>query len=230
MQIRPGNFRAIALAIVALFVSGSPAVADEFADATLAIRWSQLAQDNAFAVDPSSADPFPSARGWTMMYLAMHDALNAIVPQYRQYAFFGSDATAQPIAAAAQAARDVMNHIYPTRRAENDAELAYWLNQLPDDKRKTAGVKVGTASAAAIIAARANDNMLVPSEYQLQNPLEPGDYRFVPPLEFVYRPAFGDSTPFGVGSGAEFLPTASGADQSRLRKVNQRDEGARSAA
>jgi hypothetical protein len=226
MQFRPGRFRAIVLAIVALFVSGNPAVADEFADATLVIRWSRLAQDNAFAVDPSSADPFPNARGWTMMYLAMHDALNAIVPRYRQYAFFGSDATARPIAAAAQAAREVMNHIYPTRRAENDAELAYWLNQLPDDKRKTAGVKVGTASAAAIIAARANDNMLAPGAYQLRNPLEPGDYRFVPPLEFVYRPAFGDSTPFGVGSGAEFLPEPPPALTSRAyaRSVNETKE------
>jgi hypothetical protein len=62
------------------------------------------------------------------------------------------------------------------------------------------------ASAAAIINARANDNMLVFGEYELQDPLEPGDYRFVPPLEFVYRPAFGDSTPFAIGSGAEFLP------------------------
>ena len=56
-----------------------------------------------------------------MMYLAMHDALNAIVPRFRQYAFFGTDRSAHSIAAAAQAARDVMNHIYPTRQAENDA-------------------------------------------------------------------------------------------------------------
>jgi hypothetical protein len=40
----------------------------------------------------------------------------------------------------------------------------------------------------------------------LQNPLDPGDYRFVPPLEFVYRPAFGDSIPFAIGSGADLLP------------------------
>ena len=62
------------------------------------------------------------------------------------------------------------------------------------------------ASAAAIINARAHDNMLVFGEYALQDPLEPGDYRFVPPLEFVYRPAFGDAIPFGIGSGADFLP------------------------
>ena len=85
----------------------------ELRDATVVVRWSQLAQDNAFAIDPAMTDPFPNARGWTMMYLAMHDALNAIVPTFQQYAFFGTDRSAHPIAAAAQAARDVMNHIYP---------------------------------------------------------------------------------------------------------------------
>ena len=179
----------------------------EFSDATIVVRWSQLAQDNAVAVDPATTDPFPSARGWTMMYLAMHDALNAIVPKFRQYAFFGTDTSAHPIAAAAQAARDVMNHVYPTRQAENDAELAFWLGQVPDGRSKTRGINLGIASATAIINARASDNMLVFGEYALQDPLEPGDYRFVPPLEFVYRPAFGDSTPFAIGSGAEFLPS-----------------------
>jgi hypothetical protein len=62
----------------------------EFVPATIVVRWSQLAEDNAFAVDPAISDPFPIARGWTMMYLAMHDALNAIAPKYWQYAFFGA--------------------------------------------------------------------------------------------------------------------------------------------
>jgi hypothetical protein len=64
---------------------------DDFSDATIVVRWSQLAHDNAFAIDPAMTDPLPNARGWTMMYLAMHDALNAIVPQFQQYAFFGTD-------------------------------------------------------------------------------------------------------------------------------------------
>ena len=178
----------------------------QYADATLVVRWSQLAEDNAVAIDPAFTDPFPTDRGWTMMYVAMHDALNAIVRQFRPYAFFGTDPSAHPIAAAAQAAHDVMNHIYPTRQAETDAELAFWLGQVPDGRSKTRGINLGMASAAAIINARASDNMLVSREYVLQDPLEPGDYRFVPPLEFVYRPAFGDSIPFGIGSGADFLP------------------------
>jgi hypothetical protein len=141
-----------------------------------------------------------------MMYLAMHDALNAIAPRFRQYAFFGSDTSAHPIAAAAQAAHDVMNYIYPTRQAENDAELAVWLEQVPDGAPKSSGISLGMASASTIINVRANDNMLDVGEYALQNPLEPGDYRFVPPLDFVYRPAFGNAMPFGIRSGADFLP------------------------
>ena len=57
-----------------------------------------------------------------------------------------------------------MNHIYPTRQAETDAELAFWLGQVPDGRSKTRGISLGMASAAAIINARANDNMLVPGE------------------------------------------------------------------
>jgi hypothetical protein len=180
--------------------------AEACSDPTIVIRWSQLAQDNAFAVDPQVTDPFPNARGWTMMYLAMHDALNAIEPRFRQYAFFGADDAAHPIAAAAQAAHDVMNHIYPTRQAENDAELAFWLAQVPNGSARTKGIDLGHASATAIIDARAGDDMLVAGDYALQDPLEPGDYQFVPPLEFVHRPAFGNSTPFAIGSSADYLP------------------------
>jgi hypothetical protein len=216
LTARPGR-RTLSLWIVIVLAGvGSPHAHElaqhthestrELPDSGVLIRWSQLAQDNAFAVDPGATDPFPSMRGWTMMYLAMHDALNAVVPTYQQYAFFAVDKVAHPIAAAAQAARDVMNHVYPTREADNDAELAFWLSQIPDGRRKTRGIALGTASAAAIIALRAGDNMLVPGEYVLQNPLEPGDYRFMPPLEFVYRPAFGNAVPFAIGSGADFLP------------------------
>jgi hypothetical protein len=219
MKVHTVLVRAVALSISVLLASDglvlaaqpvpsvvpSHGVFREF-DATVVVRFSQLAHDNAFALDPALNDPFPNARGWTMMYLAMHDALNAIVPRYRQYAFFGRDASAHPIAAAAQAAHDVMNYIYPSRQAENDAELAFWLRQVPDGSRKENGVRLGTRSAAAIINARANDNMLVAGKYAPQNPLAPGDYRFIPPLDFVYRPAFGDAIPFGIDSAANFLP------------------------
>jgi hypothetical protein len=51
--------------------------------------------------------------------------------------------------------------------AENDAQLGFWLGQIP----------TALAGAAVIIAVRAGDNMLIPGEYTLQDPLEPGDSR-----------------------------------------------------
>ncbi len=44
------------------------------------------------------------ARIHAMTHIAMHDALNAIVPAYDSYAFEGRDHAADPIAAAATAA------------------------------------------------------------------------------------------------------------------------------
>jgi PAP2 superfamily len=164
------------------------------------LGWSDLAVETAFALGTFQTDPFQDARGWSMMYLAMHDAINAIQPRYRHYAFDGNDPSADAVAAAAQAAHDVLNHIYPSRTAQNDAELAFWLGQVPDGAAETAGIALGQAAAAAIIANRANDNMLVFGSYTPDNPLEPGDYRFTPPFDFVYRPAFGDATTFAMGS------------------------------
>jgi hypothetical protein len=202
---------AIVLASVALPLArqqaqDTHASSAQLSDASLVVRWSQLAHDNAFAVDPAMTDPFPGMRGWTMMYLAMHDALNAVVPAFQPYAYFGADKSAHPIASAAQAARDVMNYVYPTREAENDAELAFWLDRIPDGPRKANGIALGRASAQAIIVLREGDRMLEPGEYALQQPLEPGDYRFVPPFDFVYRPAFGHAVPFAIKSGEDFLP------------------------
>jgi hypothetical protein len=177
-----------------------------FTDPDVAIAWSELAEETAFALGTAATDPFPNARAMTMVFLAMHDALNAIEPRYHQYAFTGSDPSADRIAAAAQAAHDVMNNIYPSRAAQNDAELAFWLGQVPDGASKTAGISIGSASATAIINNRANDNMLVFGSYAPQNPLQPGDYRFTPPFDFVYRPAFGNATPFGSNAGSSYLP------------------------
>jgi hypothetical protein len=197
---------AVLAAAAALLASNDRRQPDELADAALVSRWSELAQGNAIATDAEIPDSFLNARGWTMMYLAMHDALNAVVPAYRPYVFTETDRGAHPVAAAAQAARDVMAHVYPTRVAENGAELDYWLDRIPDGRRKARGIRLGAASAAAIVAARADDRMLEAGAYAPQDPPAPGAYRYVPPLASVYRPGFATSTPFGIRSGADFLP------------------------
>ena len=56
------------------------------------------------------------------MHIAMHDALNAIHPKYDQYAYFGRSKGANPVAAAAKAAHDVLVAVYPAQRGTLDAE------------------------------------------------------------------------------------------------------------
>ena len=79
--------------------------------AEVIVSWNSRAHDVAFAEDQFLT--FKGQRAMAMMHLAMHDALNAIVPVYETYAFRGSPRHADPIAATAQAAHDVLVSRYP---------------------------------------------------------------------------------------------------------------------
>src|SRR5262245_65193166 len=68
--------------------------------AGVAVFWNYVAFRTA-----SDSDHFLSfvgVRALTMMHLAMHDALNAIVPKFEPYAYRGPDALADSTAAASE--------------------------------------------------------------------------------------------------------------------------------
>jgi hypothetical protein len=140
-----------------------------------------------------------------MMHIAMHDALNAAVPLYRQYAYRSHEPGAHPIAAAAQAARDVGVSQYPYQQAKLDAELARWLSPIPDTPHKARGIAVGHQSAAAILALRMSDGWDYQGTYTFSN--EPGAYQTTPPWgSFVLQPGFRYAMPFGLRSPDQFRP------------------------
>lgn len=175
----------------------------EFFDSAVVIDFNQIAVNAAIAHD--NFDDFSvNLRGIAMMHLAMHDALNAIVPVYEQYALDARRPFAHPTAAAAQAARDVLVNIYPDQQAVFDAELAERLDGIAAGFRKSQGIQLGHDAAAAIIEDRQGDAMDVFGEYTPGS--APGDYQFVPPFDFLFRPAFGESRPFGLNSGEQFRP------------------------
>src|SRR5688500_18362369 len=90
-------------------------LADGYDDPSLVTDWNQIAVDSAFATsNPPGFIGLENLRGWTIMHLAMHDALNSIDEEYERYAFAGDDPSADPIAAGAQAAHDVLVYIYPS--------------------------------------------------------------------------------------------------------------------
>lgn len=145
---------------------------------------------------------FTHDRGVTMMHIAQHDALNAIRDRYDHYAFNGNDRNANPIAAAAQAARDVMVHIYPAQTALFDTELARWLGTVPGGSAKTKGIALGRASAAAIIAERTGDGIDIFGTYTPGT--GPGKYQFTPGFPFVLQPALVDVPPFSLDEADQF--------------------------
>jgi hypothetical protein len=166
------------------------------------IDWNQIAYDAAVTATYFGPLLFYHDRGFTMMHIAQHDALNAIKSRYQRYAYTGNDKKAHPIAAAAQAARDVMVHVYPDQSATFDTALASWLATIPDSDAKTRGIALGQASAAAIIALRADDGI---GEWGTYTPgTAPGDYQFVPPFDFVLQPALATFPPFGVEAPDQF--------------------------
>jgi hypothetical protein len=167
------------------------------------VDWSRISFEAGMTDDGFVS--FLGARHQAMAHIAMHDALNAIRPEYEQYAYSGRSYGADPVAAAAAAAHDVLVTVYPAQQEALDAELATWLATVPDGPAKTSALTLGAAAAAAIVALREDDGTVV----DLFSPTfvpgtEPGDYQYVPPYDFTFAEDLRYATPFGLTSPDQF--------------------------
>jgi hypothetical protein len=133
------------------------------------------------------------------MHLAMHDALNSIVPLYKRYAYTGPRrVAADPIAAIAQGAYEVLMSEYPNQQSRLAGELAAWLARVAPGGLRDQGVELGRAAAAAIVALRDSDGWNTPGEYEFR--AGPGEYQTTPPWNgFVAHPGFRFAKPFVPG-------------------------------
>ena len=171
--------------------------------APIVIEWNLLVNELAFAEDQFLT--FKGARADAMMHIAQHDALNAIDPTYEQFAFRERDRRAHPVAAAAQAAHDVVAAEYPDRRAEVDALLAEQLAGVRPAKAKAAGIELGRAAAATILADRRGDGYDFQGTYTFR--VGPGEYQTTPPFNgFVLQPGFRFARPFALSSPDRLRP------------------------
>jgi hypothetical protein len=167
------------------------------------VSWNMLAHDLAFAEDRFLT--FKGQRALAMMHLAMHDALNAIVPIYQSYAYSGGTRLGHPTAAAAQAAHDVLIALYPDQHAKLTDQLGRWLAQVPDGPLRQRGTALGKATATAVLARRDNDGWDFPGTYQFRQ--GPGRYQTTPPWDgFVAQPGFRFAKPFGLEYSHQFRP------------------------
>ncbi|MFD9893264.1 vanadium-dependent haloperoxidase [Amycolatopsis sp. NPDC059027] len=153
---------------------------------------------------PATVHP---TRSFAMLHTAVHDAVVAAGRAGRP-ALLAVDAprSASPVAAAAQAAHDVLTGLYPAFAGALDAQLATDLATVPDGRAKTSGVLTGQRIARLIAARRANDGSgAIPPV--LPPGTEPGRYRPTPP---AFAPAvfthWAAVTPFVLDRADRFRP------------------------
>src|SRR5438034_6324940 len=150
-----------------------------------------------------------STRNFAIVHAAIYDAVNNIEPKFSPYLVRLRDVarSASQIAAADQAAHDVLAFLYPAFQASLDTELQQDFALLPDNERKAQGIAVGQAVAGQLLAARSADGANVtPPPYVPGN--QPGDYQLTPPnfapADFTQWPQV---TPFALEQADEFRPS-----------------------
>ena len=189
--------------VVAAAIGPDETAAGAFDDPSLIVAWNQRAYDIGHAEDQFKT--FKAQRAFAIMHLAMHDALNAVVPRYRPYAFKGRDPRAHPLAAAAQAAHDVLRALYPTAASVQATELAGWLARVPSGEGRQRGIALGKQSASAALAMREGDRWDHAGSHTFQR--GPGHYQTTLDWKgFVLQPGLRLARPFGLESVRPLRP------------------------
>jgi hypothetical protein len=139
--------------------------------------------------------------------LAVYDAVNAITGEYRTFYYRGTGPqTASVEAAAAAAAHRILLNYFPAQQSDLDAKFAASLSNISADAAaKDAGVSVGEAAAAALIAARTGDGIEANVTYVPGT--GPGVWIPTPPAFLAAAtPWQGQMRPFTMSTAADFLP------------------------
>ncbi len=166
------------------------------------VEWNNIAFEAAGGA--AEANPLLATRSHTMVHIAIHDALNAIVPVYERYSFHGNNLLANPFAAVASAAYTVLKASWPNYATTLDAKLAESLANIPAGSAKTWGIALGTASANAILALRAGDGAFQDPISQVPPSTVPGVYVEVPPFDFAFGAFWKDMQLFSLETHDQF--------------------------
>ncbi|MCK0146553.1 vanadium-dependent haloperoxidase [Arenibacter sp. F26102] len=182
-----------------------------------------LKWNNAILVIDDLFPPPAEAKIYTMVTLAMHDALNNIVPKYETYALNNSSVNAKDLskknishvadAAVAQAAHDVLIALYPSSTESANDLLSSSLAAITNDEYKQKGIEIGQNAASAILTKRQNDIPLGFSTYNEGS--VPGTHQsnYMPwlmenapiwPANAVYASNLAQLTPFGIKTSNQF--------------------------
>jgi hypothetical protein len=168
------------------------------------LEWNQVAFEAAGGA--AEANPLLASRINAMMHIAIHDALNAIVPVYEQYAYHheGKCDLANPFAAAISAAHTILKASWPDSASMLDAKLSASLAKIHDGPGKTQGIAVGVASGKAILALRAGDGAYRNPIADVPVSSVPGVYNAVPPFDYMLAPFWKSMQLFSLQTHEQF--------------------------
>ena len=198
--------------VVAGTVPFSLAAAAE--SATMVLQWNEralVAIHNLPGGAPAGAGQTPpvGALHLAMVQAAVYDAVNAIDRGHEPYlrGLPRAPRSASKAAAAATAAHHVLVGLVPgfaaDIKARLDADYAASLATIPTGSRKNAGIRIGAAVAAAMLAKRANDGRF--GTFTFTAGADAGDWR--PELPAMVSDPFAwvaKVKPFAIGRASRF--------------------------
>jgi hypothetical protein len=145
---------------------------------------------------------FKGVRALAMTHLAIHDILNARQRQYTPYLFDRQVATFDPITAIIESTRNILNTAYPERKDTIEEICDRWLVQAGTGAAQDEGLLLGGEVARLYIRHRANDGHEKNGDYTPMT--KPGDYRYTPGFDWVWKPDFSVARPFMLDSVSQF--------------------------
>jgi hypothetical protein len=167
------------------------------------VRWNRIATDAAAA---AQTDPLTESRIFSILHVAIHDAVNAIDQRYAPYRLKTSSMPNASIdAAITEAAHATLAALLPAAKLTLDVAYEDARRAIADGEAKTRGLEIGRKAAAAILAAREKDGS---NQTVARQPgKKPGEYRPTPP---DFTPAWfvhwASVTPFTMKSPSQFRP------------------------
>jgi hypothetical protein len=182
------------------------------AGSDVVVRWNKKALE---AMSAQKWSTVQQARALAIMELAVFDAVNAVRPAYRAYAF--ADAVpgdANEEAAASEAAFRVLAGLAPELSSQLETENVQVLGGLPDGPAKDAGVAVGVAAASRLLKSRQDDGY-DPDVSFVAAAAAPGVYQPTSSGPMI-SPHFAKMRPFSLISSGQFRlppPPPLGSDQ-----------------
>lgn len=235
LRVRARARLALVSATAGLVLAGTmPFAAATAADpANMVLTWNEhaiVAIYNLPGGAPTGAGQTPPVGSihLAMVQAAVFDAVNAIDRRYEPYLrnLPRAPRSASKPAAVATAAHHVLIGLVPAFadnvKAHIDADYAASLATIPNGSRKTAGIRIGAAVAAAMLAKRANDGRFVPFLFEVGT--DPGEWRPTPPA-FINDPFAWVSNvkPFAIGRASRFR-TAGPPDMTSARYAAEFNE------